>query len=367
MATTVRDVIRTMETIAPPWMRYPDDPIGLHAGHPSWKVRRILVALDATLAVVQEAKKRKCQMVITHHPRFYRPLKNLDESEPMGAVAAEIARAKLAVYCAHTNLDMVPGGINDILADLAGMGQEREPIASVAKDRYLKLVTFVPEGHVDIVRKALCEAGAGQIGEYSDCSFRTAGIGTFQGSASTKPYLGKAGRLEEAEEWRLEVLLKESECGAVLHALRDKHPYEEPAYDLYPLHDEETYGQGRMGLLKRPTKLGLLARKMKKATGSPGTLVLGDAARPVRNVGVWSGGGFRAETVLGLALDVVILGEIDYHGSEVLEQINTACIALGHGPCEEVVLPWLAKNLRNALPDVTVVVTTRGVVKMWSV
>jgi len=366
MKTTVRDVIQTMEAMAPAWMRYPDDPIGLHAGHPDWKVKRALLALDATLPVVREAKKRKCQMVITHHPRFYRPLKNLDESQPMGALAAEIARAKLAVYCAHTNLDVVPGGVNDVLADLAGMGKERAPMVFVAQDRFLKLVTFVPDSHVETVRKALCSKGAGVIGQYQDCSFRTAGTGTFRGSSSTKPYVGKAGRLEEAEEWRLEVMLKESESAAVLDALRDKHPYEEPAYDLYVLHEKKAFGQGRMGALKRQTKLGLLARKMKKATGSPGTLVLGDATKPVRRVGVWSGSGFRGEGVAALALDAIITGEIDYHTCELLEQVNIACIALGHGPCEQVVLPWVAENLRNALPDITVEMAAEGVVTMWS-
>ena len=366
MTTTVRDVIQTMEAIAPVWMRYPDDPIGLHAGHPDWKVKRVLLALDATLAAVREAKKRKCQMLITHHPRFYRPLKNLDESQPMGALAAEIARAKLAVYCAHTNLDVVPGGVNDVLADLAGMGKKRAPMVSVAKDPFLKLVTFVPDSHVEMVREALCSKGAGVIGQYRDCSFRTAGTGTFRGASGTRPHVGKAGRLEEAKEWRLEVLLKESECDAVVHALRDKHPYEEPAYDVYVLHKNESFGQGRMGLLKRPTKLGLLARKMKKATGSPGTLVLGDATKPVQRIGVWSGSGFRGEGVADLALDAIILGEIDYHTSEILEQVDTGCIALGHGPCEQVVLPWVAENLRRALPDLSVEVAKEGVVKMWS-
>jgi dinuclear metal center YbgI/SA1388 family protein len=348
-------------------MSYPDDPIGLHAGHPDWKVERILLALDCTLGVVREAKKRRCRMVITHHPRFYRPLKNLNESEPMGAVAAEIARAGLAVYCAHTNLDMAPGGINDILADLAGIAKERRPIYPVSKDRYLKLVTFVPEDHLQRVREALCQAGAGRIGEYSDCSFRTAGIGTFRGSASTKPFVGKAEHLEEAEEWRLEVLLPESLRGDVVDVLCRAHPYEEPAYDLYPLGQEETYGQGRMGMLKRPSKLRPLAKRMKRAADSPGTLVLGDGVRPVRNAGVWSGSGFRPEYIAELALDVVILGEIDYHTSEVLEQTNTGCIALGHGPCEAVVLPWLAEKLGQALPEVTVKLATEGVVKMWSV
>ena len=367
MATTVRDVIQVMETIAPPWMRYANDPIGLHAGHTDWKVSSILLALDATLPVVREAKKRRCQMLITHHPRFYRPLKNLDESEPIAAVAAEIVRAGLAVYCAHTNLDITPGGINDILADLAGMEQERTPLVSVAEDRFLKLSTFVPEGHVETIRAALCQAGAGVIGKYTDCSFQVAGTGTFRGADTTKPYLGKAGRFEEAKEWRLEVLVPESCQAEVLLALQGSHPYEEPAYDLYPLIEKKTYGQGRLGVLKRSTNLGRLARKMKKATGSPGTLVWGDPARTVRNVGVWSGAGFQTGCVVRLALDAVILGEIDYHNCEVFQQTDTACIALGHAPCEEVVLPRLAEKLHNALPGITVQTTTEGVVKMWSV
>ena len=367
MATTVGDVIGLMETIAPPWMRYADDPIGLHAGHPDWKVKKILLALDATLPVVREAKKRGCQMLITHHPRFYRPLGNLDESEPMGAVAAEIARMKLAVYCAHTNLDVVPGGINDILADLAGMKKERKPLVSVAEDRMLKLVAFVPEDHVETLRAALCQAGAGVIGNYTDCSFKTAGRGTFRGADTTKPYLGKAGRFEEVKEWRLEVLLSESCQAEVIRALTEFHPYEEPAYDIYRLLGKKTYGQGRQGLLKRGTKLGLLAGRMKKATGSPGVLALGHRERPVRSVGVWSGAGFQTKCVMGLGLDAVILGEIDYHSCEVLQQIDTGCIALGHAPCEEVVLPRLAEKLSSAFSRVSVAVTTKGIAKMWGV
>ncbi len=367
MATTVRDVMGAVEDIAPPWMRYSDDPVGLHAGHPDWKVKKVLLALDATLPVVQEARRRKCQMIVTHHPRFYRPLGRLDESETMGQLAAEIARARLAVYAAHTNLDMTPGGINDILADLAGVKEERMPILKVAEDRFLKLSTFIPEQHVEKVRRVLCQAGAGVIGKYRDCSFRSVGIGTFRGGGTTKPFLGRAGRFEEVEESRLEVRLPESRKEAVVRALLGSHPYEEPAYDLYPLLDKQTYGQGRMGSLKKPTTLQQLARKMKKATDSRGTLVLGDATKPIRKVGVWSGGGFQAGSVAHFDLDAIILGEISYHDCEVLQQVNTACIALGHGPCEEVVLPWLAEKLRSALPDITVQVTVKGTVRMWGV
>jgi dinuclear metal center YbgI/SA1388 family protein len=367
MATKVRDVIGIIETIAPPWMRYNNDPIGLHAGHPDWQVEKILIALDATLPVVREARKRRCQMLVTHHPRFYRPLARMDESQPMGQLAAEIARANLAVYCVHTNLDMTPGGVNDILADLAGMKQERTPIVEIAEERFVKLVTFVPERHVDKVRAALCKAGAGVIGEYTDCSFRTGGAGTFRGGDVTKPYLGKAGRFEEVKEFRLEVRLPETRRQAVLKALLDSHPYEEPAYDLYPLLDKKAYGQGRVGLFKRPTTLRQLARRMKRAADSPGTLVLGEPTKPIRKGGVWSGGGFEAAPVARLRLDAIILGEISYHEAELLQQLGIGCIALGHGPCEEVVLPWLSEKLQSALPSVTVKVTTKGTVRMWSV
>ncbi len=341
------------------------DPIGLHAGDPGSRVRKILVSLDAGMRAIEHAVKNKCQMLVTHHPRFYQPLKNLDETTPMGELATTIARGGLAVYCAHTNLDTAPGGVNDVLAHMVGL-ETGIPISIHARDPMLKLVVFVPDSHLHVVREAMCDAGAGIIGEYDDCSFRTAGIGTFRGSADSNPYLGMAGKFEEAEEWRLEVILPQSSRASVEQALRREHPYEEPAFDLYRLARSDEFGLGRVGELAKPATLGRLARKLKRKCGAQSVQVLGDADKPLKRVAVWSGGGCPAQDIISLNVDAVILGEAGYHDLELLEQAKVACVALGHGPCEEIVLEPLAENLRQALPGIKVEVLACAP-RMWSV
>jgi dinuclear metal center YbgI/SA1388 family protein len=353
MGCRVNDVIRAMDVVAPPWMAVAGDPIGLHAGHPDMPVRKVLTALDATLDVVREAKRRRAQMIVAHHPRFYKGLKHLEEASPLGRLAAEIARARIAVFSAHTNLDIAPGGVNDALADLAGLA-DRQPITRDIEDPLLKLAVFVPEKRQDKVRAAVCGAGAGWIGAYDNCSFRVRGTGTFRGAKGTNPFLGKPGRLEEADEWRLETILPASLRAAVEAALRKAHPYEEPAYEFYPLRDAIRHGCGRVGRLKRPVTLRALAARMKRACRSRGTLILGNPGRRLRRLAVWSGGGCPAEAVIRSGAEAVVLGEISLHDAEFLVQEGVGCVALGHAPCEAVILPRLAARLRRLLPGVAV-------------
>jgi dinuclear metal center YbgI/SA1388 family protein len=355
-----------MEVVAPLWMARTGDPVGLHAGNRKSRVTKILVTLDATLDAIRAARKAKCQMIIAHHPRFYKPLTNLDESTYMGKIAAELLRGKIALYCAHTNLDTAPGGINDALADLAGIANPR-PLTCDVKDKLCKLVTFVPESHVEAVRSALCDAGAGCIGEYSDCSFRTLGLGTFKGSDATKPFLGTPGELAEEEEWRLEVILPRSLKDGVVRALLEAHPYEEVAYDIFALEKSLSYGLGRIGELKKPTTLKAFAAKMKKACASEETRVLGDLQKNVKKIAVWSGGGCPTSLVINGGVDAVALGEIGYHDTELLAQAGVGCVALGHGCSEAVALPRLAENLANALDGVEVVVDNSHLPQMRNV
>ncbi|MBN2711149.1 MAG: Nif3-like dinuclear metal center hexameric protein [Planctomycetes bacterium] len=365
MPVSVNEVMDLMEVIAPTWMACDNDHVGLHVGDHKAKVKSILVALDATLPVVREARKRKCQMIVTHHPRIYRAMQTIDESTMLGQIVAELIRGKISLYCAHTNLDTAPGGINDILAEMAGI-VEPQTLNVTTTDGYVKLAVFIPEGHEEKVREAICDAGAGFIGEYSDCTFRTPGLGTFKGGDSTKPYIGEAGKLEEAEELKLETIFPASQKKAIIDAMIEAHPYEEVAYDLYPLTGGKTYGLGRYGMLKAETTLKALAAKMKKATASPGTLVLGDPAKKIRKIAVWSGGGCPAAKVASLGVDAVVLGETGYHDTEIFETADVGCIALGHAPCEEIVLEWLAENLRTGLDGIKVEIASGGTPKMWS-
>lgn len=353
----VKEIIELMQAIAPEWLACEGDPVGLHAGSRKSTVKRIMLALDATVEVIAEAKKKKCDMLITHHPRFFRGLKTVDEDTFEGEIAASLIRNKIALYCAHTNLDAAPGGINDMLADIAGL-VDTKVLDKVCRDRMLKLTVFVPDENIDEVKEAICDAGAGAIGEYTDCTYRVPGLGTFRPSDESDPYIGSAGVLEEVEEWRLEAVLPESAERAVLAALKQVHPYEEIAYDVVNLRRGESYGLGRVGKLKKKIKLQTLAKNLKKSTGSQATTILGDSAMELSKIAVWSGSGVNINKVVRSGVDALVCGELSYHFAEILQKEGIAAIVLGHGPCEQIILEPLAESLHQGLEGVEVVVAS---------
>ncbi|MDR1518530.1 MAG: Nif3-like dinuclear metal center hexameric protein, partial [Planctomycetota bacterium] len=258
----VRDVVRAMEQIAPPALALAGDPAGLHAGDPEAPADRVLVCLDASLATLAQAEKGRYRMLVAHHPRFYRGLSTLAASHPDGRRAAAIAKSGLAVYSAHTSLDMAAGGVNDCLARAAGL-VGAEVVKPEIREKLLKLTVFVPVSHIEAVRTAVCTAGAGCIGKYSDCTFRVRGVGTFRCGDDAKPFQGQPGSFEEADEYRLETVLGEFSAQAVVTAMLAAHPYEEVAYDLHPLFGQaKIYGFGRVGELPAPETLDKLAVRL---------------------------------------------------------------------------------------------------------
>jgi len=349
--TSVSDVMAAMETIAPAWMAKANDPVGLHAGDPKWPVKRILVALDLTAASLAAARRARCQMMVVHHPVFREPIGRMNESAPASRLAGDLARLRIAVFTAHTNLDTVSGGINDILADAVGM-EDRKILLQTASDPCLKLAVFVPETNVAAVRQAVCGAGAGVIGEYSCCSFASAGTGSFKGSPASNPAVGRAGRYEEAPELRLEVLLTRSIRDRVVKAMRAAHPYEEPAYDLYTLDESKPYGCGRFGRLAKPVTVRAIAERMARCSRSGCTQLLGNPARRVRRVAVWSGGSSPVQRVADIGAEVLVVGEMRHYDQLLLQDAGVAVVLLGHGPSEAVVVRPLARWLTGRLPGV---------------
>lgn len=354
----VQDVIDAMAAIAPPALALDGDPIGLHAGDRRAAVKRITLALDASLAAVEAAVKNRSQMLVVHHPRFYRGLSTLAEDDASGRRAAAIVRSGLAVFSAHTNLDMAAGGTNDLLAEAAGLREAR--IVKVEKSEPLiKLAVFVPSDHLDKVLRAVCAAGAGAIGNYSDCTFRTRGTGTFRCGEGTTPFIGKPGSYEEADEYRLETVFGEHVRERVVAAMLAAHPYEEVAYDLYPLLGQaRRYGFGRVGELARPEKLAAFARRLAKATGSTMTQFHGKSSLTVRRPAVWAGAGVEAKPLIVSGADVVVAGEMGYHDVETFSDSGVAVVTLGHGFSEELVLAPLKRRL-SALKGVNVGIAAR--------
>ena len=351
---TIQNIIDAMERIAPPALALDGDPIGLHAGRPSKRASRAILALDASLTAIKKAFTRRADILIVHHPRFFKGLTTLSEHDPSGRRASAIARSGLAVYSAHTNLDIAPGGVNDALAATVGIVKPAV-LKPERKERLLKLAVFVPASHIDKVREAVCTAGAGAIGDYSDCTFSAQGIGTFRGGAATNPFIGKPGILEATQEFRLETVFGENLASKVLSAMRRVHPYEEVAYDLYQVEGHvEVFGLGRIGSLESAETLSHLANRLALATGSRMTQFAGKPGRKIARIATWAGGGVDVKSVLASEVDALVAGEVGYHDIETFSDNDISVITLGHGHSESVVLKPLAARLRKEFPGLKV-------------
>ncbi|MEP0842869.1 MAG: Nif3-like dinuclear metal center hexameric protein [Phycisphaerae bacterium] len=361
---TIREVAAVLDDIAPPALAQPWDNVGLLAGDPAAICRRVLLCVDLTPAVLEEAVRKACDLAVAYHPPIFKPVRRLvaDKGEP-GALVYRAVSAGLAIYSPHTALDAAEGGTNDVLADLCGL-RNVEPFEYVTTGRaQVKLVTFVPAQRVDAVAAAMSSAGAGHIGDYRQCSFRSAGTGTFFGLENTRPRVGEKGRLERVEEIRLEMVCPAERVPEVTAALRGAHPYEEPAFDLYPLAPEPAKGIGRVGRLPGRTTLGTLARRLQKATGSQIATLVGRGGSRVSRAAVCAGsaGMLPFEKARSADCDVIVTGEIRHHDALAMQRRNVAAIALGHWESERPVLRSLARRLKAAMPPLQTAISLADV------
>ncbi|MBI5765363.1 MAG: Nif3-like dinuclear metal center hexameric protein [Planctomycetes bacterium] len=364
-AATVYDLFRAVHEIAPSWAAAEWDNVGLIVGDLSWRLRRSLLTIDLTSDVLDEAVKLRCDSVIAYHPPIFKPTKRMVLGwGSQDSIAAEALSRHIAIYSPHTALDTVPGGTNDVLADLCGMADTRpfRPLDLPKSFGQCKLVVFVPENAVDKVADALFKAGCGHIGDYERCSFRSGGHGTFFGTDSTNPRVGTRDRLERVAEVRVEVVCYEDELAEAIAAMKQAHPYETPAYDIYKLQPIpiEGVGQGRIGRFAKPTTLANLARSLKRKTGAANVSIVGNPkSRLTRGlVCVGAAGELPLEFPgLGNEKDVVITGEFRHHDALEYQRRGVCAIALGHWASERPVLKPLAARLRKALPSVEFIVS----------
>ena len=345
----VKDVMGAVDRLAPFDLAEPWDHVGLQVGSPADEADGVLVTLEVSDVALDEAARLGCSVLLVHHPLIFDPLQRLSDDTEAGRLALRAARGGVAVIAAHTNLDKARGGIADVIAELLGL-EAAAPLAPAAADA-LKLVGFVPADDADLVRKALFAAGAGVIGEYEHCSWAVQGQGTFFGREGTDPTLGAAGRDEAVSELRLEVVfprrLKRRVTGAYVAA----HPYEEPAYDLYPVENEvATLGFGRLGELRAATPLAAFAADVAAVLRLPSLRYAGDSDRLVKRVAVLPGSGAEA-IARGVAqvADVLVTGDVKYHEARVAQAQGLALVDAPHGVTEqEAVLRW-AQTVADAL------------------
>jgi dinuclear metal center YbgI/SA1388 family protein len=347
---TVGTVLEILEEWAPRAVSWKGDNVGLQVGSPADSVRGILVALDATEAAVAEARRRQADLLVTHHPLLFRPLQVVSSDRPQGRAVAALVRAGVALVSAHTNLDFTAGGTSHALAESLGLTGLRFLRNSFRLQR--KLVTFVPPGSVEAVARVMAEAGAGVIGEYEECSFRLSGTGTFRGGKKSDPAVGRRGTLERVPEVRLEMVVPAPEADRVVAALKRVHPYEEVAYDLYPIVNPSTeYGMGVIGALPRAKPLRVFLTTVRRSLGIPALRYCGDLRRPVQRVAVCGGSGSDLlDEALRQHADVFVTADISYHRfHEAAGRI--ALIDAGHYETEAPVVRALAGRLRARLRE----------------
>ncbi|MET3850377.1 MULTISPECIES: Nif3-like dinuclear metal center hexameric protein [unclassified Paenibacillus] len=344
-------VIQYMEQLAPKHLAVPDDRIGLQLGSLQKEIRSVLVALDVNDEVVEEAIAMGADLIVAHHAIIFRPLKQLQTDTPMGKMYEKLIKHDIAVYISHTNLDIAEGGMNDWMAEALGIA-DGVPLDEVHAEKLYKLVVFVPAAHAEKVRAAMLDAGAGAIGNYSHCSFNVQGTGTFLPQEGTEPYIGKPGKLEQVEEVRIETIVPQGIRNKIVQAMIKAHPYEEVAYDLYPVDLKgRSYGLGRVGKLREPVTLAEFVDVVKEKLDVPHVRVVGDLNRKIGKAAVLGGSGSRyVNSAIFRGADVLVTGDIDYHTAQDALMAGIALIDPGHN-AEKIMKAKTAEWLQAKLSD----------------
>jgi dinuclear metal center YbgI/SA1388 family protein len=266
----IKQIAQQLEKIAPLGMALDWDNVGFLVGDSRRDVKRILLTIDVTRNVIVEAKKLKIDLIISYHPIIWDGLKTVTADGP-GQYVYELIRSNIAVFSIHTALDIVPGGVNDALADIVGI-KDGQPIGDYVTDpagNNYKLVVFAPRNALAKVSNAIFQAGAGWIGNYSHCGFTAEGEGSFLPLEGSNPAIGKKGKLEKVEEVRFETIVPAAKLADCINAMKKAHPYEEPAFDCFKLCDNQNMlGLGRIGELEKSAQLSDIIKKIKTRTGA---------------------------------------------------------------------------------------------------
>ena len=352
----IRDVIASLEAIAPPSLQEGYDNAGLITGDENAECTGILISLDATAAVVDEAREKGCNLLVSHHPIVFSGLKKITGKNYVQKAVINAIKNDIALYAIHTNLDNVLNGVNGKIAELLEL--TNISVLAPKEGQLKKLYTFVPVPDADKVRQAIFDAGGGHIGKYDECSFNAEGFGTFKGGSDTDPYVGKPGELHKEKELRVEVIFPSWLEGRILKSLLAAHPYEEVAFDIIKLDNRfSSIGSGVIGDLKDavPAKTFLKTLKEKfKLNLIRHTDLLN---KPISKVAICGGAGsFLISSALATGADCFISSDIKYH--EFFDANDKMVIAdIGHYESEQFTINLLQEFLEQKFPTFAVLKT----------
>lgn len=326
------------------------DNSGLQTGFPDDEAAAALLTVDVTEEVIDEAVTRGCNLVISHHPLIFSPVKRILPSHPNQRTLISAIKNNISVYSAHTSLDSVNGGVSHRMA--ARLGLTGVKVLAPVKGKLVKLVTFVPPSHLNSVSDAVFAAGAGNIGNYDSCAFNLRGEGTFRGNDQSSPFTGKKGELHTEPEVRFETILPSYSVSAAVKALLTSHPYEEPAFDLYPLLNEwNQTGMGVTGLLEREMSQREFLKFCKKVFGADCIRHSPVVNRKVKKAALCGGAGASLlSDAIASGADAFVTADVKYHQfAEAAGEI--LLIDAGHYETEKFSVEILYELLIKKFPN----------------
>ena len=349
----ISEIVEYLETIAPPAFQEDYDNAGLLTGSAGWNCSGVLATLDATEEVIVEAKQKGCNLVVAHHPIVFRGLKKITGRTYVERAVIAAIKNDVAIYAIHTNLDNVLAGVSGRMAEKIGL--QNVNILSFRPGTLKKLFTFVPIESADDVRRAIFNAGGGNIGKYSQCSFNSDGTGTFMAMEGADPYIGEVGKPTSAREMRIEIIFPAYLEAAVVDAMLAAHPYEEVAYDVVALSNTYQYaGAGVVGELKDPEPERLFLQRLKDVFGLSVVRHTPLLNRPVKRVAMCGGAGSSLiKSALAKGVDVFVTADVKYH--EFFDAEGRMVIAdIGHFESEQFTTDLLLELLLQKFPTFAV-------------
>lgn len=349
-------IFNIIESIAPKVLAQEWDNVGLLIGDYSKDVNRLLLCLDVSESVVEEAIFREVDLIVSHHPVVFNQIKNIRTDLPLGRLVYKIVKNNLSVYSVHTNFDAAENSMVNYLAGKMGLS-ETEVLIPVKEDPLKKVVVYVPEGYENKIIEVIGEVGAGFIGHYSHCTFRTFGTGTFKPLQGTNPFIGSVGKLENVKEYRIETIVQESKLKKLLLAILKVHPYEEVAYDVYPLENKgvKIFGFGRIGKLKNSMSLREYANYIKEILNINCLKIVGDMDKKIKKVALLNGSGSDAiYEAYFKGADVLVTGDVSYHKALDARNLGLAVIDAGHFNTEIVFKEFMSNYLKQQFDKIGV-------------
>jgi dinuclear metal center YbgI/SA1388 family protein len=352
----IKDITDYIESLVPLELQEDYDNSGLILGSPEMEIRAVLLCLDITKEVLEEAAMKGCNLIISHHPLIFKGIRRITGSDDEQKIIIQAIRNDIAVYALHTNLDNAIGGLNSLLCSKLGIKKVKvlQPSANMLK----KLVTFCPVEFAEKVRQALFDAGAGHIGNYDCCSFNLTGQGTFRASDAAQPFVGEKNLLHFENETRIEVIFPSYIQQPLVKSLIANHPYEEVAFDIYPLHNTfDKAGAGITGELEEEKDVTEVFSLIKEVTGIPVIRHSAPAGKKIKRISLCTGSGsFLIPDAIRANSDLFLTADLKYH--DFFKTSGKMILAdIGHYESEHFVKEWIYSVLIEKFPNFAILIS----------